>query len=76
MLLSAIAQEKGVSLSGMSEFSQRGANSDNEVSPLAGLFILIVFVFLMIVTRGKILNVLFWMLIFSGRGGGGPWGGG
>ncbi|MDD2210896.1 MAG: TPM domain-containing protein [Candidatus Cloacimonetes bacterium] len=76
MLLGAMAKEKNVSLTGMSEFSQRRTNPNNEASPLGVLITIIVFVILMIVTKGKILNVLFWLLIFSGRGGGGSWGGG
>jgi uncharacterized protein len=80
MLLSAIAQEKGVTLTGMSEYSQRqgngGGNGDSETSPYSGLIMLIIFVILMIVTKGKILNVLLWFLIFSRGGGGGSWGGG
>jgi uncharacterized protein len=76
MMLSAIAQEKGVTLTGMSAYSQRGRRDDGEASPYSGIIMLVIFVILMIVTKGKILNVLLWMLIFSGRGGGGSWGGG
>lgn len=77
MILSAIAQEKGVSLSGMSEYSKRGNRDDGEASPMGGIVTLIIFVILMIVTKGRILNVLLWMMIFGGRGGGGgSWGGG
>lgn len=76
MLLSAIAQEKGVTLSGMSEYAQRQRTGDGNASPLSVLVVLAVFVILMIVTKGKILNVLFWLLIFSRGGGGSSWGGG
>lgn len=77
LLLSAIAQEKGVTLTGMSEYSQRQSSTDQASSPFSGLIILAVFIFLMIITKGKILNVLLWFLIFSrGGGGGGSWGGG
>jgi len=77
MILSAVAKEKGVTLSGVSEYSQRQGRDDDSASPLGGLVTLVIFVILMIVTRGKILHVLFWMFIFGGRGGGGgSWGGG
>ncbi len=72
MLLSAIAQEKEVTLTGMSDYSQRSQNS-SEGSPFSGLILFVIFVILMIVTRGKI---LLWLMIFSRGGGGGSWGGG
>jgi len=82
MLFSKFAQEKGVTLSGVSQYSQRSAN--NRRSSSAGVIgLIIIFIILMIVTKGKILEVLIWMFIFSGRGGGfgggssgGSWGGG
>jgi len=76
MLLSGIAQEKEVTLSGMSEYAQRNRSGNSVASPFAGLIVLVVFIILMIVTKGKILNVLLWMLIFSRGGGGGYRGGG
>lgn len=77
MLLSAIAREKGVTLTGMSEYSQGRGSGNQNSSPYGGLILLGIFIFLMIVTKGKILNVLLWMLIFNrGGGGGGSWGGG
>ncbi|MCB5255828.1 MAG: TPM domain-containing protein [Candidatus Cloacimonetes bacterium] len=76
LLLSAIAQEKGVTLTGMSEYSQRQSSAGQEASPFSGLIVLAIFIILMIVTRGRILNVLLWFLIFSRGGGGGSWGGG
>lgn len=73
MLLSVIAQEKGVTLTGMSEYSQNRSSSEQDSSPFGGLVLLAIFIILMIVTRGKI---LLWMMIFSRGGGGGSWGGG
>lgn len=77
MLLSVIAGEKGVTLTGMSDYSQRQRSGRDEASPFGGLALLVIFVILMIVTKGRILNVLLWILIFSrGGGGGGSRGGG
>ena len=68
-----IANEKKVVLSG--KVVQQSENQEIEVSPLQGLIMLGIFIFLMIVTRGRI---LIWLLIFSGRGprGRGGFGGG
>ncbi|MCB5261869.1 MAG: TPM domain-containing protein [Candidatus Cloacimonetes bacterium] len=74
MLLSKIAQEKGVTLTGMSDYSQR-QHQPNQASPISGLIVFVIFIILMIVTKGKILNVLLWFLIFSRGGSGGSWGG-
>ena len=71
MILSEIAKEKGVTLSGMSEYSQQHRHEEDSASPFGGVIMLVVFIFLMIITRGKILNVLLWMMILGGRGGGG-----
>ncbi len=73
-ILSLIAREKGVTLSGVSQYSQRrsGGSEESGVGSIAGI---IIFIILMIVTRGRILHVLLWMSIFGGRGGG-SWGGG
>jgi len=76
MLMSSIAQEMDVTLTGISEYSQRARSEAGEASPFAGLIVIVVFIILMIVTKGKILNVLLWMLIFSRGGGGGYRGGG
>ncbi|MCB5270688.1 MAG: TPM domain-containing protein [Candidatus Cloacimonetes bacterium] len=74
MLLSVIAQEKGVMLTGMSEYSQGRSSGEQGSSPFGGLVLLAIFIILMIVTRGRI---LLWLMIFSrGGGGGGSWGGG
>ncbi|PKN72027.1 MAG: hypothetical protein CVU50_09075 [Candidatus Cloacimonetes bacterium HGW-Cloacimonetes-3] len=73
MLLSKFATEKGVTLSGISEYSQRSANRSKS-SGFGAIGLIILFIILMIVTKGRILEVLIWMTILSGRGGG--WGGG
>ena len=71
MLLSTIAKEKGVTLTGVSEYSQKKKESSGGL----GLFaFLIIFIILIIATRGRILEWLFWLTIFGGRGGG-NWGG-
>ncbi|MDD2228591.1 MAG: TPM domain-containing protein [Candidatus Cloacimonetes bacterium] len=78
MLFSKFAEEKGVTLSGVSEYSGRSA-SRSQVSGVGVIGLIILFVILMIVTKGRILEVLIWMFILSGRGGGssgGSWGGG
>lgn len=74
MLLSKFAQEKGVTLTGMSEYSQRSSRNSRS-SGFGGIGVIILFIFLMIVTKGRILEVLIWMSILGGRGGG-SWGGG
>jgi uncharacterized protein len=74
MLLSKIAQEKGVTLTGVSAYSQGAANGNRKSSGFGVLALIIIFIFLMIVTKGRILEVLLWAFILSGRGGG--WGGG
>ncbi len=73
MLLSRFATEKGVTLSGVSEYSKASATRRQRGS-YGGIGIIILFIILMIVTKGRILEVLLWMTILSGRGGG--WGGG
>ena len=74
MIMSKFAQEKGITLTGMSEYSQRSSRRSG-ISGLGGIGIFILFIFLMIVTKGRILEVLFWMFLLGGRGGG-SWGGG
>ncbi len=77
MILNRIAKEKGVQLTGVPAYSARAEGGD---SPIPMLIVVIVFIFLVIVTKGRILEVLLWVLILSGRGGGGrgggSWGGG
>lgn len=75
MILNRIAVEKEVQLTGVPSYSAR---SSQEASPIPIIVIIIVFIFLVIVTKGRILEVLLWILILSGRGGGrggGSWGG-
>jgi len=72
LILGRIAKEKNITLTGVPEYQEQSAPVKN----IMGVLILIVvFIFLMIVTKGKILEVLIWALILSGRGGGGGFGG-
>ncbi|HNX01340.1 MAG TPA: TPM domain-containing protein [Candidatus Cloacimonadota bacterium] len=73
MILSLIATEKNVTLSGVPDYSAYAGNHTQRSSK-ASLIIPIIFILLVILTRGRI---LFWMLLFSGRGprGGGGFGG-
>ncbi len=71
MLLSKLAEEKGVTLTGMSDYSKRKSSGSS-----GGIGILLFFIFLVIVTRGRILELLMWLSIFGGGGSGGSWGGG
>ncbi len=76
MLLNRIAKEKGVQLTGMPDYKE-GRSEDS--SPIPILIVIAIVVFLTIVTKGKFLEVLLWIFILSGRGGGrggGSWGGG
>jgi len=70
MLLGKCAEEKGVTLTGMSDYAKRGSSSGSK--PWG---IILVLVFLVIITRGRILEILLWSSILGGRGGG-FWGGG
>lgn len=72
-ILGRIAKEKGIVLSGVPEYSE---TSEESRSVIGWIFIFLVFVILMIVTKGRILEVLLWAMILSGRGGGGGFGGG
>ncbi len=74
MLLSAIAKEKGVTITGISEYAQKKKESNS--SGLGIFAFLIIFVILIIVTRGRILEWLILINIFGGRGGGGNSGSG
>jgi uncharacterized protein len=64
-IASLVAQEYRVEFTGIAEFQRM--SEDQEQSPFAGLVVLVFFIFLMIVTKGKILP---WLIIFgmSGRG--------
>ena len=82
MLLSKFAEEKGVTLTGMSDYA-RGMSRRSAATGRGGIGLIIIFIILMIVTKGRILEVLIWMSILGGRGGGswggrggGSWGGG
>ncbi|MDD4156114.1 MAG: TPM domain-containing protein [Endomicrobiaceae bacterium] len=68
-----IAKEKNVTITGQTNYQER--TESREVSPLQSIIVLLVFIFLMIITKGRI---LIWLLIFSGRGprGSGGFGGG
>jgi uncharacterized protein len=75
-LLSVIASEKNVTLTGVPQFVAERQN--NRPQSKAGSLIMVgIFIFLMIITRGRI---LLWLLIFGGggrgRGNGGFGGGG
>ena len=74
MILNLIAKEKGVTLTGMSEYSMRSSPAQRSGRGIGAL--IFIFIILMIVTRGRILDLLLWMYVFGGRGGGGCWGGG
>ncbi|MDD4310523.1 MAG: TPM domain-containing protein [Candidatus Cloacimonetes bacterium] len=74
MILQKFAEEKGVTLTGMSEYS-KGSVRTSKRSGMGGIGLIVLFIFLMIVTKGRILEVLIWMSILGGRGGG-NWGGG
>ena len=67
-----IAADKNIQLTGMPDVQHREIRKR---SGLSNLIFIIIFIFLMIVTRGKI---LLWLLLFSGHGGGrgGGFGGG
>lgn len=70
MLLNKIAQEKGVTLTGVPSFNTKLQESQG--SP-ASIVMVLLFIFLVIVTRGRI---LYWLLLFSSMGGGGSGRGG
>jgi uncharacterized protein len=73
MLLNKIAVEKGVQLTGVPAYNTQARSSG---SPTATLIMAAFFIFLIIVTRGRI---LLWLLLFgssgSGGSGGSGWGG-
>jgi uncharacterized protein len=71
-----IANDAGVSLTGQTPYAQRSPAA-NRVNKRSGIVLIIVFIILMIVTRGRILPwLLFFIMMSGGRGGGGSFGGG
>ncbi|MFW5627841.1 MAG: TPM domain-containing protein [Candidatus Cloacimonadaceae bacterium] len=72
MILEQIAKEKEITLTGMSDYAKglRGKETNNGMGLVATIFI--IFVFLIIVTRGGILRFLFYSSVFGGSGRGGP----
>ncbi len=72
MILNQIAKEKEITLTGMSDYAKglRGDEANSGVGLVATFFI--IFVFLIIITRGRILHVLFYSSLFGGSGRGGP----
>ncbi len=69
MTLSKIAQEKGVQLTGVPSYQMRKSSGDRR----SALIPILIFIFLMIITRGRI---LYWILLANAFGGGGRSGGG
>ncbi len=65
-----IAEDKGVTLTGSPVISRKQAPKKNT---FGNLLYIIVFIFLVIITRGRI---IIWMLMFAGSGGRGGFGGG
>ena len=78
LLIQKTAKEKGVTISGTSEFS-KGSHKKVKGAAAGGM-IFVIFIFLVIITRGRIIEWLFWFSVIGGRGGGpfggGSWGGG
>lgn len=73
ILASVVANEKGVSLTGVPEYSHNNNRLSRGSKVKAGI-IVILFIFLVIITKGRI---LYWLLIFGNMGGrGGGFGGG
>lgn len=72
MILDKIAKEKEITLTGMSDYAKglRSNEGNNGVGLVATIFI--IFVFLVIVTRGEILRMLLFGSGFGGSGRGGP----
>jgi len=78
MLISAVAKEKGVTITGVSDFSQGKSTkkSDDDGGGAVLVVLFIIFIFLVILTRGKI---LLWLWAAANTGGGpgrGGFGGG
>jgi len=71
-----IAEDAGVTLTGQVQSPRRQNESDRRFKGI-GIVPIIIFIILMIVTRGRILPyLLFFMMMGGGRGGGGGFGGG
>lgn len=73
LLLSVIATEKNVTLSGVSRYVAENRVQGSRQQKTASIIGILFFIFLVIVTRGRI---LVWLLLFSNFGGGGRRGGG
>jgi uncharacterized protein len=67
MILNRVAQTKGVSITGMPgyQFQKRATGREQKTG---SLIIVAIFIFLIIVTKGRI---LYWLMLFSFLGGGG-----
>ena len=78
MLISEIAKEKGVTITGVSDYSQGKSAKKDEGDGGVMVVLIIIFIFLIIITRGKILLWLWaWFSVSGGSGGGsGGFGGG
>lgn len=66
LLLNRISQVKGVQITGMPSFVQQ-QQTTNPQNKAASLVVIAIFIFLVIITRGRI---LYWILLFSMLGGG------
>ncbi|MBN2031537.1 TPM domain-containing protein [bacterium] len=74
-----IAKDAGVQITGSQSVVQRSGSEQERGGRLGGIFMVIVFIFLMIVTRGRILPWILLGMMSGGRGGGfkgGGFGGG
>lgn len=69
-IASVVAKEKNIQLTGTAEFSEYLNRTEGSGIPFR--FILLVFVFLVIITRGRI---LYWLFMFGRLRGGGGFGG-
>jgi len=72
MLLNRIAEEKGVQLTGVPHYNTQDQNANQSKVPL---LIVLVFIALIILTRGRILYWLFFLSFFGGGSGRGGFGG-
>jgi uncharacterized protein len=71
MLLNKTALEKGVTLTGVPSYNSEGQEKSGQSR--GSLIMVLFFIFLIIITRGRI---LYWLLLFSALGGGGSGRGG
>ncbi|HPV14608.1 MAG TPA: TPM domain-containing protein [Candidatus Cloacimonadota bacterium] len=78
MLISEVAKEKGVTITGVSDFSKgKTTKKDDEGGGAVLIVFFIIFIFLIIITRGKILAWLWaWFILSGGPGSGGSGGSG